>query len=448
MVKRITALLIMVAICFSGYAAVWLMDGGLGTTVSGTSEVPLQEIVVPSLDLLDEESKKFATKDFVDWVKTKFGVEAIKRLQELLVRGEMSVDRWYDITGNSAIVLQDMYSGALDPESPNYRSDIRVIETKRENTVIRVVGDVSFADNWKIAPKLDQRKEGIYGVLSEETVAILRDADIFLLNNEFTYSNRGKPLANKYYTFRAAPKRVDHIKEMGADIVSLANNHAYDYGADAFADTLQTLQKANMPYIGGGKDAREAAKPFYFIVNGRKYAFSAATKAEKFILTPEAKESSSGVMRIYDPTKYLKVVRKAEQECDYNIIYLHWGTEGSHKMADGQYELAKQFIKAGADVVIGAHAHVLQGIQYYKEVPIVYNLGNFIFNAKTMDTGIFEIDISKTGVPSYRFIPAIQKDCYTKVVEGKEKDRIIKFMEKLSIGVRFDETGMFQKSDP
>lgn len=446
MVKRITALLIMVAICISGYAAVWMIDGG-GNVTSQTSEIPQQESVTLQLDLLDAESKKFATQEFVDWIKSEFGPDAIKKLHNLLLSGEMSVDRWYDITGNSAIVLQDMYSGALDPNSPNYRSDIRVIETDREDTVIRIVGDVSFADNWKIAPKLDQRKKGIYGVLSEKTVSLLRDADVFLLNNEFTYSNRGKPLANKYYTFRAAPERVEHLKEMGADIVSLANNHAYDYGADAFADTLQTLKKAGIPYIGGGKDASEAAKPFYFIVNGRKYAFSAATKAEKFILTPEAKENSSGVMRTYDPTKYLKVVRVAEQQCDYNIVYLHWGTEGSHKIADGQYEMAKQFINAGADIVVGAHAHVLQGIQYYKDVPIVYNLGNFIFNAKTMDSGILEISISKQGSPSYRFLPAIQKDCYTRVVEGEEKARILKFMKELSVGVTFDQNGAFKKAN-
>ena len=150
-------------------------------------------------------------KNFLEWILSEFGKEALEKINSAIKEDSFTEESWYDITGNTALVLNDMYSGALDHKNPNYRSDIKVIESKGDSTVIRVVGDVSFADNWKIAPALDERGKGIYGVLSEETVKLLRDADIFLANNEFTYSTRGEALKGKMYTFRAKPSRVQHM---------------------------------------------------------------------------------------------------------------------------------------------------------------------------------------------------------------------------------------------
>ncbi len=378
--------------------------------------------------------------DFLAWLEASFGTDAITELCSRLQKNDFTKEDWYALTGNTESVLRDMYSGALDKNSPNYRDDITVIDSDAENTTIRVVGDVSFADNWHIAPKIGEN--GLVDVMSEQTLALLQSADICLVNNEFTYSDRGKPL-NKTYTFRAKPENVKYMQQLGADIVSLANNHAFDYGADAFFDTLTTLQNASLPYIGGGKDKSEAAKPQYFIVGGRKYAFSAATRAEKNIKTPEAGENTPGVMRTYDATEYLNTIRKAEQQCDYNIVYVHWGAEGSHHIEDGLYEMGASYIDAGADIVIGSHAHVLQGIRYYSGVPIVFNLGNFLFNAYTMDTGVLEIVIDKSGVPTYRFIPAKQRACKVSLADSDEKKRILSFMESLSTNVAFDENGVF-----
>lgn len=412
-------------------------------SIESVDTVSLKNEILENTQNLDDFSKGFVSGEFIDWLEDSFGEKVLSQLCNTLKVGKISSETWHDITGNTPAVLYDMYSGVLDKNNSNFREDIKVMESDSSDTVIRIVGDVSLADNWKIIPKLEEGGNGIYGVLSEDTVKLLQDADIFLLNNEFTISTRGTPLANKMFTFRASPKRVVHLKEMGADIVSLANNHAYDFGADAFADTMDTLKQADIPYIGAGADIVEAAKPYYFIVNGRKYAFSAATKAEKNIRTPEATENSSGVMRTYDPTKYIEVIKNAEKECDYNIVYVHWGAEGSHQIEAGLYDMGKKYIDAGADVVVGAHAHILQGIQYYNDVPIVYNLGNFIFNAETIDTGILEINISNKGEPTYKFIPAIQKNCYTQLVEGAEKQRILDFMSELSINVSFDENGVF-----
>lgn len=384
--------------------------------------------------------------EFLGWVELNYGADSVLSLYSALKNGTYTEETWHDATGCTVRVLECYYKGELDPKSPNYRSDIREIGDGDGETVIRITGDFSLADNWKIMPEYDRRGKGLEGVLSAGTVKILQSADITLVNNEFTYSTRGEPLADKYYTFRANPNRVSIFKELGVDIVSLANNHAYDYGPDAFLDTMETLNDAGIAYIGGGKDIDEAKKPYYFIVDGRMIGFTAATKAEKYRLTPEATDTSSGVLRTYDPTKYLEVIAKAEQECDYNIAYVHWGLEGKHEIEAGLREMGAQFIDAGADIVIGAHAHLLQGIEYYKGKPIVFNLGNFLFNAKTMDSGILEIMITHEGEFIYKFIPCIQSNCYTEIVTGDEAERILEFMASMSEGVTFDKNGVFTET--
>lgn len=392
------------------------------------------------LSYADRDPAHLIDEAFLIFLSDTFGEQVLDDLYTTLSSDRFTAEDWYTLTGNTVNVLRDRYSGALDKSSPRYRDDITVINSDDTETVIRVVGDVSFADNWHIAPKIGQN--GVLDVMSEETLSLLKSADICLVNNEFTYSTRGKPL-NKAYTFRAHPDNVRYMLDIGADVVSLANNHAYDYGADAFADTLETLKNAGLPYVGGGVNIKEAAKPHYFIVNGRKYAVSAATRAEKTIRTPEAGENTSGVMRTYDAAKYLETIKAAEQECDYNIVYVHWGAESSHRIEDGLYEMACHYIDAGADIVIGAHAHVLQGIRFYRDVPIVFNLGNFLFNAYNIDTGVLEIVIDKQGTPEYRFIPAIQRYCSVKLVHDDQKQRILDLMSELSTDVCFGEDGMF-----
>lgn len=409
-------------------------------------ETAKEEILNTYNNTFSGRTEKLMSAEFLNWIEQNFGTDSVMSLYSKLKDGTYTEEAWYDITGCTVRVLQCYYKGELDPDSPDYREDIRKIDSNGGDTVIRVTGDFSLADNWKIMPEYDQRGKGLEGVLSADTIKLLQSADITLVNNEFTYSTRGEPLANKYYTFRAHPDRVSIFNELGVDIVSLANNHAYDYGPDAFLDTMATLDDAGIAYIGGGKNLEEAKKPFYFIVNGRMIGFTAATKAEKYRLTPEATDTTPGVLRTYDPTNYLEVIAAAEAECDYNIAYVHWGLEGSHEIEDGLRTMGARLIDAGADIVIGAHAHLLQGVEYYNGKPIVYNLGNFLFNAKTMDSGILEITITENGDVFYKFIPCIQSGCYTEAVTGDEAERILNFMASMSNGVSFDQNGVFTEN--
>ncbi len=375
-------------------------------------------------------------REFLAFIMTHFGGETLLSLCD-----SKGGNAWHALTGNTLNVLIDMYSGHLSPNGPAYREDISLRETDG-SIVIRAVGDICLGEQWYVSPRIDSRGKGISGVADSDVLELLRSADITIANNEFCFSDRGRPMVGKKYTFRALPGRVSLLSDMGIDIVSLANNHVYDFGAEAFTDTLATLDSAKIARIGAGESITEAAKPHYFIAGGRKIAFTAATRAEKYILTPQATENSSGVMRTYDPEEYLEVISAAERECDINIAYVHWSREGSNYYEKDLPALAKKYIDAGADIIIGAHAHQLQGIEIIDGVPVIYNLGDFLFDLEKTDSAIFEIEITPEGNMNYRFIPCYQENVCIHLAEGEEKDRLLELMNRLSVNVTLDESGL------
>ena len=187
----------------------------------------------------------------------------------------------------------------------------------------------------------------------------------------------------------------------------------------------------------------EAIQPYYFIVNGYKIAFLNATRAEKLILTPEATNDTGGVFRCYDPSLLIQQIKKVRQNSDIVITLLHWGKEDSSSLEDVQVETAKQYIEAGSDLIVGTHAHTLQGIDFYQGKAIIYNLGDFIFNHETKDTAIFQFIINNEKQFQYKIIPCQQKEKYTSIKEGNEKVRILDKLRTLSPNVFFEETGTF-----
>ena len=414
--------------------------GGSGRIPEETSISATDERFLEELRAADPKTAAFADAEFLAYVRRTCGIEAYRAVYQALIRHMYTPETWHARTGKTALVLYDEYSGALDPDSPSYRSDIRVLPPSEETTIC-VVGDVSFADNYEIMPALNERGRGLLGVLSGEVVDILRGADILMVNSEFAFTTRGEPIIGKTYTFRGDPENVKYLQEMGTDIVTLANNHVYDYGEVGFADTLETFRNAGIPYIGAGENVDEASRPFYFIQNGRKYAFTAATRAEKRVLTPEATDHSSGVLRMYDMTAYLEVLREAERQCDVSIAYVHWGAEKKYETEEGLYEDAAAMIEAGADAVVGAHAHLLQEISHYNGVPIVFNLGNFLFDELTLETAVLRLTVNRNGKMSVRMIPCLQEDRYTRLLTGTESERVFRLLRRLSPNVSIDREG-------
>lgn len=335
----------------------------------------------------------------------------------------------------------------LDPE---YMAANRIYEkeNKTEGIVsIGFAGDILFDDEYAIMANLLQRGVSIENGISESLLAQMQDVDIMMINNEFPYTDGGTPTEGKTYTFRADTSTVSYLDDMGVDIVSLANNHVYDFGEIGLLDTLSTLEEAGVPYVGAGRNLEEASAPVYFISGDVKIAFVSATQIER-LDNPDTKgatENSAGTFRCWNPEKLYEVVAQAKENSDFVIVFIHWGTENVTEPDWAQLQQAPEIARAGADLIIGAHSHCLQGIQYFGDTPVFYSLGNFWFNSKTLDTCMVRVDISKEGLERIEFIPAVQSDCRTDLAYGSEKDRIISYMNSISYGAGIDADGLVTK---
>lgn len=312
-----------------------------------------------------------------------------------------------------------------------------------EQITLTFAGDILFDDSYAVMGTMLQNGGNIANAISQEVITEMKSADIMMVNNEFPYSSRGTATAGKQFTFRAKPSTVSYLDDLGVDIVSLANNHAYDYGEEAFLDTMTTLEEAGILYVGAGRNLKEARRPVYYIINNMKIAIVAATQIEKsdYPDTKGATDSSAGVFRCWNGDNLISTIQEARENSDFVIAYLHWGTENSSAIDWAQEKQAPEVVAAGADLIIGDHPHCLQKIEAVNGVPAIYSLGNFWFNSKTVDTGMVKITLNQDGLQSCQFLPCLQSGSKTTLLHDAEKERVLNEMRTLSPGVQIDSDG-------
>lgn len=313
----------------------------------------------------------------------------------------------------------------------------------QEQIKLAFAGDILLDDEYAMMFRYRSRGSDINDTFSATLLERMRNADVFMLNNEFPFSTRGTPTEGKTFTFRANPSNIEMYAQIGVDLVSLANNHAYDYGEQALLDTFSTLEEAGIPYVGAGRNIEEAKKPVYLIANGMKIAVVSATQIERNAVpdTKEATMTNAGVLRCMDPTALLEVIAQAKANSDFVILYIHWGTESQETTDWLQDKQAPIYAEAGVDLIIGDHPHCLQKIDCISGVPVVFSLGNYWFNSKTQNTCLVEVQLTKEGLKSLQFIPCLQENCRTSQLEGAKKEEVLNYMRKLSPNVQIDSEG-------
>lgn len=378
------------------------------------------------------------SEEFITWCGENTQGDFINNTYNYIRQNGYTDNDWYQLSGMTVKATMDLYTKKAYTEDNYY-----VLDGDSEEGISLIFGgDVCLDDSYYPMQKYTELGSEIENCISPYLIDRLKGADIASLNSEFCFSDRGSAMEGKLWTFRGKTSNVSIYNELGLDVVLLANNHVFDFGKDAFYDTLDTLTGAGIEYIGAGRDISEASAPVYYIVEGKKIAFVAATRAEKYVLTPQADEQNPGVLRCYDPAAFIEVIKEAKANADYVVACVHWGTEHSHGLEDVQPETAYQYIDAGADVIIGSHAHCLQGIEYYNGKPIAYNLGNFWFDGYDIDTGLLEVTINTDDSVTLQFIPATQRNSQTTYVGGEaEGERILQCMRDYSFNVEIDENG-------
>ena len=427
---------------------------GIDWTKSPTKKPVQAETKVEITDLsnafeiiLENSSKKFSKgypidTSFLHWISKSFGEDVVMDIAYRLHEGDVNENLWYEYTKNSMHVLWLKYCKDLG-FSTYQLENVHWKECASEDVVvIDISGDINLADDWYTMETLVERPNGIYDCISPEVVKELQSADISVINNEFVFSDGGDEQTDKAYTFRSKTENVSMLEAFGADIANLANNHTFDYRASGLVDTLNTLENYGIVTIGAGVNLEDAKTIQYYVANGRKIAFVSATDVERYYeYTKQATETTPGVLKTIDPTLFEQVIAEAKENSDYVIVNVHWGHEGSYKPIALQTQMAKGYIKAGADVVIGGHPHRVQGIEYINNVPVCYSLGNFWFSTGTLYTTIAQIQIDSEGELNLRMIPCIQQNLTTSMLSGADADTFYKFMADISDSIAIDKDG-------
>lgn len=329
-------------------------------------------------------------------------------------------------------------------EALEQNQEVYLAECESQDTVtLLFAGDILMDDHYAVMSTYHNRENDINQAFDQGLLEQMRNADIFMINNEFTFTSRGTPTVNKKFTFRANPGNVSMYEEMGVDIVSVANNHIYDYGEVSLLDTLDTLEQAEIPYVGAGRNLQEAMTPVYYIANGMKIAFVSATQIERNSVpdTKEATQDSAGVLRCMNPHNLLLTIEEAKKNSDYVILYIHWGTESQEAIDWLQEQQAPIYAQAGVDLIIGDHPHCLQKMDSVEGVPVIYSLGNFWFNSRTQNSCVVKVTLRAGEMESFQFIPCRQSDCRTALLTGQEKTEVLDYMRTISPNVTIDEEG-------
>ncbi|MET9021689.1 CapA family protein [Actinopolymorpha sp. NPDC004070] len=267
---------------------------------------------------------------------------------------------------------------------------------------VAFAGDIHFQN--QLRPRLANPGTALASLRPE-----LSAADLTVANLETAVTTRGRP-EDKRYRFRAPPSAFAAVAAAGVDVVTMANNHAVDYGPAGLRDTLAAAARAPVAVVGIGPDADRAFAPYVTRIRGTTVAvIGADAVADPTTRHFAAGEHSPGIAVALRPDRLVAAVRAARRAADLVVVYLHWGQERVGCPTSGQRDLARRLASAGADVVVGSHAHVQLGAGMLDDTFVAYGLGNFVWYSRNSrresTTGILTLTTVGRSVRKVRWTP-------------------------------------------
>lgn len=293
------------------------------------------------------------------------------------------------------------------------------------------VGDIMLAS--RVAELIAQRGADYPW---RQVAPLLQKADLAVGNLECAAGTTGQPQQDKEYTFRAPPVALEGMARAGIDVVGVGNNHALDFGRGCFLETLSHLRRVGVAYVGGGRNLEEAARPYIADVNGIKVGILGVC-----LQLPRgwaAADKTPGLFSGFDTARLLKAIRDLDSRVDWTVVFVHWGKERSEYPEKWQQSLAEQMLGAGADLIIGHHPHVWQGIDRRDRSLIAYSLGNFVFTIRPefprqQQTGILLVTLTRERIREVRVVPCyIPRAGETLLAEGETAAGILKCIDRVS----------------
>ena len=330
--------------------------------------------------------------------------------------------------------VMTMFSRTFDIDTSEFKDLIppAVEKIQEGNTsVISLVGDLLM--DGSIRAEIDRKG---YDYPWEMVKEYFIEDDLTIGNLETSITNKGEKWEDKQYNFRSDPKNLAAMKDAAIEVVSLANNHTLDYGYEGLLDTLDNLDTYKIKGVGGGRNKEEASKPLILNIKDNKIGILSFSR-----VIPDvdwyATNKRPGLVGAYDVhiPEVLKTVEKVKEEVDILIMSIHWGIEREEYPRSQEIQLARKLVDSGVDIVMGHHPHVLQGIEIYKDKPIFYSLGNFVFGSKsgpTSNTMIAQIKLNGKEMEGVRIIPCEIENGRPIPVYGEKREKKINYLNKIS----------------
>jgi len=259
--------------------------------------------------------------------------------------------------------------------------------------------------------------------------SVLSGADVAMANLETAITEGGTPVVKKY-NFRAPATALDALRAAGVDVVTMANNHGLDFGPQGLADSIAARTEKQFPVLGIGNNAAEAYAPYRVDVRGQRITVFGATDVldGEYITAWAATDTQGGLASTKDDNlaRLVTAIQTARLDSDTIVVYLHWGVERTDCPSPRQQEVAQVLTDAGADVVVGAHAHHLQGGGRFNTAFVDYGLGNFVFYNEAGEygrSGVLVVTATGRDIDSYQWVPArIRGGVATPLPAGVEFD--------------------------
>ena len=310
-----------------------------------------------------------------------------------------------------------------------------VVEPVEKSITITAVGDCTLGRDDRGSydyslPYYLEKNNNDYSYFFKGVYDILSQDDLTIANLETTFTDSTKR-ADKQFTFKGPSDYTNILTSGSVEAVNLANNHTKDYLQKGYDDTLAALENSPVKYFGNG---------IYSIMEIKGVRIG--------MCGIQGWGSSSACKDIDEAMEYFKA-----NQTDLEIFSFHWGVERDYKQNDTQEKIARYAVDSGADLVLGHHPHVLQGVEYYNGVYIVYSLANFVFggnkNPSDKDTMVFQITFDyedeKLVGTTPRIIPTSvssttkRNDYQPTVLDGDERERVLKKILKSSTNFNYNE---------
>lgn len=269
-----------------------------------------------------------------------------------------------------------------------------------------------------------------------DTLSDIKRNDLTIINLETTLTTSTKKVP-KVFNFKASPEAVNVLKTAHIQVANIANNHILDFSVTGLLETIATLKKAQILYMGAGRTEAEARKPLIITVKNIKIGILGATDNEP---TWEAKGRKPGTnyIAIPDTRKIKEDIDSVRSRVDMLIVSLHWGPNMRQRPTAECREFAHKLIDYGVDIIHGHSAHVFQGIEIYKKKLILYDTGDFIDDyavdpvLQNNRSFLFKVKINKTSIEQVELIPVIIQNMQVNRARGKIATQILDKMRKLS----------------